>query len=136
MLLNKAEACYRLNDAPGANAAVRKIRERVGLPYTDKSGDALWQAIRQERKVELAFEDFWYWDLRRWKEAAKPYPTGLNGYQVHALRPDKQANGSFTYNYVSVDDRDRNFPEKMYRFPLPAGELENNKEVTQYPEWR
>ena len=136
VLLNKAEACYRLNDAPGANAAVRKIRERVGLPYTDKSGDALWQAIRQERKVELAFEDFWYWDLRRWKEAAKPYPTGLNGYQVHALRPDKQANGSFTYNYVSVDDRDRNFPEKMYRFPLPAGELENNKEVTQYPEWR
>jgi len=34
VILNHAEACYRLN-ADGANADLRRIRERVGLPYTD-----------------------------------------------------------------------------------------------------
>ena len=117
VLLNKAEACYRLNDAAGANAAVKAIRDRVGLPYQDKAGENLWKAIRQERKVELAYEGQWYWDLRRWKVAHEQYPTGLNGYQVHGLRIEQQPNGDFVYNYVSVDDKDRNFPERMYRFP-------------------
>ena len=44
--------------------------------------------------------------------------------------------GTFTYTYVSVDDQDRNFPEKMYRFPMPSGELDNNAAVEQYPEWK
>ena len=136
-LLNKAEACYRSNDPAGANAAVRAIRARVGLPYSDKSGAALWQAIRQERRVELAFEGLWYWDLRRWEEAAQAYPTGLNGYQVHGLKIEPTAvEGQFLYTYVSVDDKDRNFPAKMYRFPLPEGELSSNALVEQYPEWR
>jgi len=136
VLLNKAEAAYRLNKAEDANAAVKKIRGRVNLPYSDKSGDALWKAIRQERRVELAYEGLWYWDLRRWEQSAKQYPDGLNGYQVHGLRIDMQPNGDLTYNYVAVDDRDRNFPERMYRFPLPVDELASNAKVTQYPEWR
>ena len=136
VLLNKAEACYRKGDTEGANAAVRAIRSRVGLPYTAKSGDALWKAIRQERRVELAFEDHWYWDLRRWKEAAEDYPLGLNNYQVHGLKIESTAvAGQYKYTYVSVDDKDRNFPAKMYRFPLPDGELNSNPLVNQYPEW-
>ena len=136
VLLNKAEACYRKGDTEGANAAVKAIRGRVGLPYTSKSGDALWKAIRQERRVELAFEDHWYWDLRRWKEAAEDWPTGLNNYQVHGLKIESTAvAGQYKYTYVSVDDRDRNFPSKMYRFPIPDGELNSNPLVNQYPEW-
>ncbi len=135
-LLNKAEACYRNGDNQGANDAVKAIRTRVGLPYTSKSGDALWQAIRQERKVELAFEDDWYWSLRRWKEAAEDYPVGLNNYQVHGLKIESTAvAGQYKYTYVSVDDKDRNFPAKMYRFPIPDGELNSNSLVDQYPEW-
>ena len=136
VLLNKAEACYHLDDAAGANAAVRAIRDRVGLPYTDKGGSALWEAIRQERKVELAYEGLWYWDLRRWGVAHKQYPEGLTGYQQHGLKIENNGDGSFTYTYVSVDDQDRNFPEKMYRFPMPSGELNNNGAVEQYPEWK
>ena len=136
VLLNKAEACYRKGDTEGANAAVKAIRSRVGLPYTSKSGDALWKAIRQERRVELAFEDHWYWDLRRWKEAAEDWPVGLNNYQVHGLKIESTAvAGQYKYTYVSVDDKDRNFPAKMYRFPLPDGELNSNPLVNQYPEW-
>lgn len=137
VLLNKAEACYRTNDPAGANAAVKEIRSRVGLPYTDLSGDDLWAAIRQERRVELAFEGLWYWDLRRWEDSAKPYPSGLNGYQVHGLRIAPGAvSGQFEYSYVSVDDKDRNFPQKMYRFPMPSSELNSNALVEQYAEWK
>lgn len=135
VLLNKAEACYHLGDAAGANEAVKAIRSRVDLPYTDKSGDALWTAIRQERKVELAYEGLWYWDLRRWGVATEDYPEGLCNYQLHGLKIEKQANGSFVYTYVSVDDKDRQFPSKMYRFPMTADEL-NNSLVNQYPEWQ
>ena len=135
-LLNKAEACYKLADYIGANNCVRAIRARAGLPYTDLSGEALWNAIRQERKIELAYEGHWYWDLRRWGDADKAYPQGLNGYQVHGLKIEKDPDtGVFTYNYVSVDDQDRNFPAKMYRFPLPESEINSNKLVEQYPEW-
>ena len=135
VLLNKAEACYHLDDNAGANAAVRAIRERVGLPYTDKAGSDLWTAIRQERKVELAYEGLWYWDLRRWGVAHKAYPEGLTGYQQHGLKIEKSGD-SFTYTYVSVDDKNRNFPEKMYRFPIPSSELSSNSLVEQYPEWK
>ena len=134
VLLNKAEACYRLDMSAEANEAVKAVRARVGLPYTDKGGSALWDAIRQERKVELAFEGLWYWDLRRWGVAHKQYPEGLSGYQQHGLKIENNGDGTFTYTYVSVDDQDRNFPEKMYRFPMPSGELNNNALVEQYPE--
>ena len=137
VLLNKAEACFRKGDASGANAAVREIRSRVHLPYSDKSGTALWDAIRQERRIELAFEGLWYWDLRRWGDAVENYPVGLNNYQVHGLKIETTAvAGQYLYTYVSVDDKDRNFPSKMLnRFPIPDGELNSNALVEQYPEW-
>ena len=137
VLLNKAEAYYNMTGKTAeANDAVRAVRERVGLPYKDKSGADLMAAIRQERKVELAFEGLWYWDLRRWEVAHKKYPEGLTGYQQHGLKIEKKDDGTFTYTYVSVDDQDRNFSEKMYRFPMPASELDSNGLVDQYSEWK
>lgn len=137
VLLNKAEACYHIDGKTAeANAAVKAVRQRVGLPYTDKAGSSLWDAIRQERKVELAYEGLWYWDLRRWGVAHKAYPEGLSGYQVHGLKIEKTGEGKFTYTYVSVDDQDRKFSEKMYRFPIPSSELTSNASVEQFPEWK
>ena len=144
VLLNKAEACLRLTDNGGANAAVKAIRQRVGLPYTDKSSSELEDVIRQERKVELAFEGLWYWDLRRWGVAKEAYPEGLSGYKLHGLKierndkgtPDNTADDVYTYTYVTVDDQNRNYPAKMDRFPLPESEMGSNSFVEQYPEWR
>lgn len=135
VLLNKAEACYRTNDADGANAAVKAIRSRVGLPYTEKSGDALWKAIVQERKVELAFEGQRYWDLRRWETAHLDYPEGLSGYKQHGLKIEPEGSG-FRYSYVIVDDYDRNFTSRLYRFPIPESELSSNSLIDQYDEWK
>lgn len=136
VLLNYAEACYETDDEVNANAAIKEIRSRVGLPYSDKSADDLWAAIRQERKVELAFEGQWYWDLRRWQLSAKDHADGgLNDYRVHGLKIE-QSGGHFVYSYVECDAQNRYFPEKMYRFPLPQTELNNNSLVEQSLEWK
>ncbi|WP_080904504.1 RagB/SusD family nutrient uptake outer membrane protein [Parabacteroides sp. Marseille-P3160] len=132
VLLNKAEACYHLGDNAGANAAIRAIRSRVGLPYNDKTGDALMAAIRQERKVELAYEGQYYWDMKRWKLAE----SAFTGIRVHGQKIEKNADNTFTYTYVDCDKQNRNFPSKMYQIPLPIDELNNNTLVQQYPEWR
>ncbi len=128
VLLNKAEACVKSDtkDESTANTIVAKIRARVGLPYTNKYGTELWNAICQERKVELAYEGQRYWDLRRWEVAADNYPTGLSAYQQHGLKIVPNGDGTFTYTYVSVDEKDRTFEGKLYRFPLPKSELDNN----------
>ena len=136
VLLNKAEACYHSNMTDAANAAIRMIRKRVDLPYTDKGGSELWAAIRQERKVELAFEGHWYWDLRRWGVAHEDYPVGLNNYQVHAMKIEDNGDGTFTYDYVSADHMNRTFDQRMYCLPMPESEIESNSLVEQYPEWR
>ncbi len=135
VLLNYAEACYRLNEPSEAVAKINDVRTRtaVGLPALSASlsGDALFAAIRQERKVELAYEGHYYWDMRRWHLAH----TAFTGNRAHGLKIEKEANGSFTYYYVEVDDQDRNFPENMYNKPIPQYELENNKLLTQDPAW-
>ena len=133
VLLNHAEACYHLSGyADKANKDIKDIRNRVGLPYSDKSGEDLMKAIRQERKVELAYEGHYYWDMRRWRLSA----TAFTGIRLHGLKIEQNANGSFNYIYVECDDKDRNFPTKMYRFPMPQAELDNNGAVTQYAEWQ
>jgi len=132
VLLNFAEACYHTGNTDSANIAVKAIRDRVGLPYTSKSGTDLMAAIRQERKVELSYEGLLLWDMRRWQLAATQY----TGYRVHGLKIIKNLDGSFTYTYVDADKQNRYFPAKLYRIPLPQDELTNNTAIQQYEEWR
>lgn len=136
VLLNRAEALYKTGKEGDANDIVNRIRDRVSLPALSVDGEELMAAIRQERKVEFAFEGLWYWDLRRWGIAHEKYPLGLSGYMVHGFKITKDEEGNFSYDYISVDDQKRNFPQRLYRFPLPAAELNNNGSVNQFPEWK
>ncbi|MBW8327238.1 MAG: RagB/SusD family nutrient uptake outer membrane protein [Prolixibacteraceae bacterium] len=131
--LNRAEAAYMLKDLSTANSDVRKVRERVGLPYSDKSGEDLMAAIRQERKIELAYEGHLYWDMRRWHLAHTAYSGP--GSRVHGFKIVKEG-ANMMYSYVDCDKQDRSFPEKMYRIPLPETELMNNSAIQQYSEWK
>ena len=88
-------------------------------------------AIRQERKVEMAFEGHYYWDMKRWELAE----SAFTGIRLHGLKIEEDAAGGYLYTYVEVDDQDRNFPAKMYRCPIPQAELNNNGLINQYPEW-
>ena len=133
VVLNYAEALYHLNRPEDAMKQVNDIRTRpaVGLPKISRSGTAILDAIRQERKVELAYEGHYYWDMRRWRLAH----TAFTGIRTHGIKIEKEANGTFTYYYIECDNQDRNFPEKMYTCPIPQGELDNNKSITQITEW-
>ncbi|UVP43478.1 RagB/SusD family nutrient uptake outer membrane protein [Bacteroides thetaiotaomicron] len=130
--LNLAEACAMLGSTydKDANNAIRTIRERVKLPYTDLTGEELMKAIRHERKVELAYEGFYYWDLRRWRMA----DSILDGVRFHGLKIT-QSGTTLTYEYIDCDKEDRKFPERFYNFPIPTTEIANNLAISQINLW-
>lgn len=129
VLLNEAEACHNLGDDTKAVELINEVRSRVGLPgiksYTD-------EALRHERKVELAYEGLYYWDMRRWGLAT----SAFTGIRRHGLKIEKLAEGKFRYTYVDVDDENLNYPAKMNRLPIPEKELNNNKDIEQFSEWK
>ena len=128
VLLNKAEAAYRLNKpASEYQGLVNEIRSRVNLPGKTSMGDEWFEDYRHERKVELSYENHLYWDMRRWKLAHIEY----DGYRQHGFKIE---NGE--YNYVEVDLDDRRFNEKTYCFPIPYSEVMNNGLLDQYPQWQ
>ena len=130
--LNLAEACAMLGSTydKDANNAIRTIRERVKVPYTDLTGAELMKAIRHERKVELAYEGFYYWDLRRWRMA----DSILDGVRFHGLKIT-QSGTTLTYEYIDCDKEDRKFPERFYNFPIPTTEIANNLAISQINLW-
>lgn len=132
--LNRAEANFRLGNSGAALADLNAVRARSGVNLPALSGitgDAVFSLIRQERKIELAFEGHLYWDMRRWKLAHKEY----NGYRVHGMKISKNAAG-YLYEYVDCDLQNRKFLEKTYVFPVPYSELANNSAIEQYDEWK
>lgn len=70
LYLNFAEAENEVN-GPNANvyAAINIIRDRVGMPNlpSDLDKEKMRERIRRERRVELAWEEHRFWDVRRWK---------------------------------------------------------------------
>jgi hypothetical protein len=130
--LNRAEAHYQVGNSGSALNDLNVIRERVNLPAkTGLSGDALFEAIRHERKIELAYEGHLYWDMRRWRLAHIEY----NGYRVHGMKISQSPEG-YLYEYVDCDLQDRKFLEKTYVLPVPYSELANNSAIEQYDEWK
>jgi hypothetical protein len=132
--LNRAEANFRLNQSGAALDDLNAVRKRTGVNLPAKNGltgDDLFNAIRQERKIELAYEGHLFWDMRRWKLAHTEY----NGYRVHGLKISQTANGTL-YEYVDCDKQDRKFLEKTYVLPIPSDELANNSAIQQYEQWR
>lgn len=126
VLLNKAEAAYRLNKIGDAQSAMNQVRARVNLPEKNSTGDQWFKDYRNERKVELAYEGQLFWDMRRWKLAHIEY----NNYRCHGFKitGDK-------YEYIDVDYQDRKFLQKTYILPIPDEELKNNSLIVQYPDW-
>ncbi len=129
VLLNEAEACHNLGDDATAVKLINQVRARVSLPGIKTYSD---EALRHERKIELAYEGLYYWDMRRWGLAT----SAFTGIRRHGLKIEKMAEGKFRYTYVDVDDEDLNYPAKMNRLPIPEKELNNNKDIEQFSEWK
>jgi hypothetical protein len=82
--------------------------------------------LRNERRVELAFEDHRFWDVRRWKIGAET--TDING--ISAVL--NQFGG---YIYSPMDVETRVWDEKMNLYPIPQSERFKNSELSQNPGW-
>lgn len=143
VLLNYAEA---MNEAYGpdvdpkgygktARAAVEEVRARVLRPKdaalsSVPSGDvaAMRMAIRNERRIELAFEDHRHMDIRRWKIAPQTIGQNLNGMKI------TKTGNNLTYE-LQTNAAVRVFEPKMYLYPVPQSEINKNKALIQNPLW-
>jgi hypothetical protein len=75
VLLMYAEALIEMGDTSGAKTYIDMVRARVGL---DPIAEATREALRHERRVELAMEGHRWFDLCRWGIAGKT----MNAYKA------------------------------------------------------
>lgn len=110
---------------------IKKIRKRAGVggdddPYLEKCAndrDEMRKLIRNERRLELCFEGFRFWDLRRWKE-------DLN-QPVYGIDWDKN---SGTFKTFVVEERD--YEDYMYYCPIPNSEILKFSNLAQNKGWK
>lgn len=132
VLLNYAEA---QNEAIGPDAsvyaAVNAVRQRPSTNMPPLSGGLsktqMRDRIRNERRIELAFEEHRFFDIRRWRIAE----TLLNG----PLYGTKYAKTGNTITYTRYAFENRSFPFKMYVFPIPQSEIDKNPALKQIAGW-
>lgn len=143
ILLNYAEA---MNEAYGpdvdpmgygktARAALVEVRGRVLRPVNAALasvpvGDvaAMRAAIRNERCVELAFEDHRQIDVRRWMTGPQTLGQNIGGMRI------TKSGSVLTYERFS-DASVRVFYDKMYMYPIPQSEIYKNNALVQNPKW-
>jgi hypothetical protein len=137
ILLNFAEAANEAYGAdvvpPGATfsarEAINQVRSRAGIQMpaiaAGLSKDAFRDAVRYERRVELAFEEHRFYDVRRWKIADVTENKPANGINV------VKSGSTYTYSTkVALDGR--HFETKHYWLPIPRAEiLASNNQLAQ-----
>jgi hypothetical protein len=135
ILLMYAEA---QNEYSGPDAsiysAVEAVRQRAGLiPYTLPAGLNqldMQKIIRNERRLELAFEEQRFYDIRRWKIASTVY----GGATLHGVKIIKTAPNTYTYTPVNVATPYFT-AANMYLLPVASKEVLTNRNLQQNPNY-
>lgn len=127
ILLNYAEAAFYLNRNTEALSAYNLIRQRAQMPVRTSLTE---DNIRQERQVELAFEEHRYWDLRRWRIAEQV----LHGKRFQGL--------NYVYDFdvkryiitlKAAEGAARVFQPRHYYLPLGIGRIADNPSLVENP---
>jgi hypothetical protein len=123
---------------------IKAIRVRAGLG-TDEFGRELPEGdvyleecsgdqakmtdlIRNERRLELCFENKRFWDLRRWM---MPINEGVKGMQIDR----NEETGELTYTIIDVEDRNFTSPYQWYG-PIPQSEMLKWSNLMQNKGWQ
>lgn len=128
MYLNYAEAKNEAVADPTADpliySYVNIIRARAGLPGLPAglSKDAMRQAIRHERNIELAYEEHRFFDDRRWKLTF--------GGDMKAI----EWNTAGTSYKITIF-QNRIFDPKQWYLPIPQSEIDIDKQLSQNQGW-
>ncbi len=123
--LNLAEAHCELGNLDDAMTALNVIRNRAGQPNIQdvpgyvRNKEFLMSRIRNERRVELCFEDHRFYDQRRWNVLAATNGV-VTGMKV--VSSDGTDTGVFSYERVHIDVGRIATSEKYLRLPIPTEE--------------
>lgn len=151
-LLIYAEALNELSDRPQeALDAVNRVRARVGMPALQKtdaslptyvgSQDALRQRIRNEWRIEFAFEgNHRQWDVRRWNIAMDVFNQprlGINWTQITGPGINPYDGSDIYYELYTGDhivvSPSLTYAPNNYVYPIPLDEIDLNNNLTQNP---
>ncbi|MBC6997350.1 RagB/SusD family nutrient uptake outer membrane protein [Cytophaga sp. FL35] len=144
VVLNYVEAAIETGDEDAARNWMNKIRFRVGMPEITATGTDLVDAYRNERRIELAYEEHRYHDARRWMIAPETIGQGIRVINVEAeLKPGasphvpyKFDKDVYDYSYTVVpntDNETRTWNDKMYFMPILRDEINRNEQLIQNP---
>ncbi|MBF6598724.1 MAG: RagB/SusD family nutrient uptake outer membrane protein [Fermentimonas sp.] len=107
---------------------VKAIRQRAGIvtndPYLESvkaDKDKMRELIQNERRLELCFEGFRFWDLRRWKNDITEPAKGM-----------RIESGDYT---VLESVERRAYQDYMYYGPIPYGEVIKFDNLLQNKGW-
>jgi hypothetical protein len=132
ILLNYAEACIELNLNDEAMMAINRVRKRAGQPLlTGLTGDALRQSYRNERRIELAFEEHRIYDVRRWMIGPDAYVSATQAVVLYPLLPDRTTASKPNISHVVFQKR--SWLDKAYFMPIARAEVSKNTDLVQNP---
>lgn len=144
VVLNYVEACIELGEFEEARTWLNKIRFRAGMPAITSSGDQLKADYRNERRVEMAFEEQRYYDARRWMIAPQTLGRQANGIQIRGTLKPGKVNAiyrydpelyDYSYSIIEIDPGKENrlWLDKMYWMPISFDEMNRNSLLIQNP---
>ncbi|MEH3114448.1 RagB/SusD family nutrient uptake outer membrane protein [Pedobacter terrae] len=139
--LNAAEAAFELGRPEGLGY-VNTVRARAGFPANSLSA-LTNDIIRNERRVELAFEDHRYFDLKRWRIAhivwdgteTDPNAVVMGLYSYRVVRPGHPDNGKYIFARIRPTRfrRARLFRMANYYSSIDQTVLNNNPKIVRNP---
>lgn len=145
LYLMYAESLNEVQGSPDANVYeyIQKVRHKAGLdlgsdlvstwadhsliPLKPTTKEGMREIIRRERMIELSFEGYRYWDLRRWKLAEEYFSKPIQGWNIYA----GDAEGFYQVRNIFF----RDYLLKDYLWPISQGEMLRNPSLVQSPGW-
>jgi starch-binding outer membrane protein, SusD/RagB family len=143
VVMNYIEACIALGEDTEAKLWLNKIRKRAKMPDITETGTALRDRYRNERRVELAFEDHRFFDVRRWMIPDQAYVDATTVEIVYPADAAGIPTGTPVYNptgFPSVRNtgnvgiaQQRAWLPRFYFLPIKTDELNKNSKLVQNP---
>lgn len=148
VMLNYAEAAVETGKTSEAFDQLKQLRQRAGIQETTPGDPSLAgksygldpamsvadmrEAVRNERFIELLFEQKRIWDLRRWM---LHHEKLIGQEKRHALVLNKKADNSYSWYLFDRDNTPMKNDLNMYFLPIKRGEISNNPNIKQTKGW-
>jgi hypothetical protein len=136
VLLNYAEASIELNELGDALVVLNQIRRRAGMPDFSAALDqaTLRDEYRNERRIEMVFEEQRFFDVRRWMIAPAVLSRNAFGINIFLDGDDRMNRATWrNYRYETASVHQRAWNDKMYFMPIHRDELNRNSLLKQNP---